>query len=173
LPALVKSGTVLTLADRGRHVLLELPHDRYVPLEPLLVALGRQGLTGILSHPERNRGLIAEPAIVETLVQQGCLMQITAGSLLGQFGASAERLARFLVERRLCHFVASDAHDTRRRPFGLGAAHQAVARLADESFADTVCRENPALVTAGREVACRSVGRPKRRVGLSGWLKTG
>ena len=29
LPKLLKQGKVLTLADRGKHVLLELPHDTF------------------------------------------------------------------------------------------------------------------------------------------------
>src|SRR4051812_40707285 len=37
--SLLRSGEVLTLADRGRHVLLELPHELYMPLEPVLAEL--------------------------------------------------------------------------------------------------------------------------------------
>ena len=33
LPERLRSGQVLSLADRRRHVLLELPHELYVPLE--------------------------------------------------------------------------------------------------------------------------------------------
>ena len=36
LPKLLKQGKVLTLADQGKHVLLELPHETYFPIEPLL-----------------------------------------------------------------------------------------------------------------------------------------
>ena len=44
LPKLLKQGKVLTLADRGRHVLLELPHETYFPLDSLLiVVLGLHG----------------------------------------------------------------------------------------------------------------------------------
>src|SRR5690349_9514653 len=32
----LRSREVLTLADWGRHVLLELPHELYFPLEPVL-----------------------------------------------------------------------------------------------------------------------------------------
>jgi protein-tyrosine phosphatase len=161
LPALLKNGTVVTLADRGRHVLLELPHDIYVPIEPLLQALNKQGLTGILSHPERNRGLMAAPQIIESLVARGCLMQITAGSLLGGFGSTAKRIATNCVQKRLVHFVASDAHDTVRRPFGLATAFAAISALADESLAMTVCRDNPARAAAGDPVVANSA--PRRR----------
>ena len=153
LPTLLKRGDVVTLADRGRHVLLELPHEVYIPLEPLLAALRKQGLTGILSHPERNKGIIAKPAVMADVVKAGGLLQITAGSLLGSFGSSARRLAESCVRQRLVHFVASDAHDTTRRPFGLAPAHAAITALAGRRFADLVASENPARVVEGRSVA--------------------
>jgi len=171
LPFLLKRGEVLTLADRGRHVLLELPHEVYFPLEPLLATLRKQGLTGILSHPERNRGIIARPAVISDVVRAGGLIQITAGSLLGGFGGSARRIAEFCVRERLVHFVASDAHDTSRRPFGLGAAHDVIAGLADARLAEAVTIGNPARVAEGLEVGAGSrESRRGRRVGLVGWL---
>lgn len=171
LPGLLKRGDVVTLADRGRHVLLELPHEVYIPLEPLLATLKKQGLTGILSHPERNKGIIANPAVMADVVKGGGLLQITAGSLLGSFGASARRLAEQCVRQRLVHFVASDAHDTTRRPFGLGPAREAVASLADARFADLVTCENPARVAAGDAVAApRSAASKPTGRGFLGWL---
>ena len=38
------------------------------------------------------------------------LVQITAGSLLGDFGRPAQRLAELLVRDGSAHFVASDTH---------------------------------------------------------------
>lgn len=165
LPRLLKQGKVVTLADRGRHMLLELPHDTYIPLEPLLAALGKQGLVGILSHPERNRGIIKHPEVMDDVVAAGGLLQVTAGSLTGGFGASPQRIAEYCVKHRLIHFIASDAHDTKKRPFGMTAAYEAICQMADESLANLVCCENPARVFAGDEVACEVLtrGRPKRK----------
>lgn len=152
LPALLRRGEVLTLADRGKHVLLELPHEVYFPLDALLAALSKQGLIGILSHPERNRGMQARPETVAEVVRAGGLIQITAGSLTGGFGGTAKKMAEWCVRKRLVHFVASDAHDTSRRPFGLSAAREVVATLADAAMADRVVCENPARVAEGVEV---------------------
>lgn len=165
LPALLRRGEVVTLADRGVHVLLELPHAVYFPLDPLLAGLRRQRLTGILSHPERNRGIQAQPDVVAEVIRAGGLVQITAGSLLGDFGDRARSLAEVLVRSRQVHFVASDAHDTSRRPVGLRRARAAVAALAGPAFADAVTRENPARVADGRPVS----GAGGRR-GMLAWL---
>lgn len=167
----IKTGQVLTLADRGRHVLLELPHEVYLPLDRLLADLKRAGLTGILSHPERNRGIIAQPRLVESLVQAGCLIQITAASLLGGFGSRPRRVAENLVRQGLVHFVSTDAHSPRSRPPLLGEAYDRVAELTSPSMAtDWFCR-NPAAVVAGKTVASRprKAASPVRR----GWLPWG
>jgi len=169
LPALLRRGDVVTLADRGVHVLLELPHAVYFPLDPLLATLRRQGLTGILSHPERNKGIQARPDVVADVIRGGALIQITAGSLLGGFGAKARTLAESLVRSRQVHFVASDAHDTTRRPIGLAAARDAVEVLTSGRFADTVTRGNPARVAEGRAIQTavpEATGR-----GMFSWLR--
>ena len=100
----IRRGEVLTLADRRRHVLLELPHDVYVPLERLLAELASAGLVGILSHPERNLGILNQPGVLRPLVERGCLLQVTAGSLTGAFGSADSEVHRV-------------AGRTRARPF--------------------------------------------------------
>ena len=170
LPGLLRRGEVVTLADRGRHVLLELPHDVYFPLDDLLASLAKQGLTGVLSHPERNKGMQARLETVEEVVRAGGLIQITAGSLTGGFGRSAKKMAEWCVRKRLVHFVASDAHDTTRRPFGLTEARDAVAALADAELADRVVCENPGRLADGLEISSRASSRaasrpPSRRQG--------
>lgn len=170
----IRTGEVLTLADRGRHILLELPHEVYLPLDRLLADLKRAGLTGILSHPERNRGIIAQPRLVESLVQAGCLIQITAASLLGGFGSRPRSVAEQLVKQGLVHFVSTDAHSPRSRPPLLGEAYDRVAELTSPSIAtDWFCR-NPAAVVEGKTVASRprKVVAPVRR-GWFPWSRVG
>ncbi len=183
LPKLVKQGKVLTLADKKKHVLLELPHETYFPIEPLLATLTRQGLVGILSHPERNRGIIKKPEVMWDVVEAGGLLQITAVSLTGAFGRSPQKIAEMCVEERLIHFIASDAHDTKNRPFGMQDAYDIIIEMADEGLAQLVCCENPAKVVAGDDVAGGLVSRrhssPKTGLGAKnressskngGWL---
>jgi len=148
----IQRGDVLSLGDCRRHVLLELPHDLYLPLERLLDELHAAGLVGILSHPERNRGILERPSLVRQLVDRGCLMQVTAGSLTGAFGRMARRCSEKLIEEGLVHVVASDAHDLDRRPPHLAGAFRAVAVRTDQATAvDLFCR-NPASIAVGEPV---------------------
>jgi len=152
----VRDGEVVTLADRRRHVLLELPHEVYVPLDGLLAELAAAGLTGILSHPERNQGILNRPHLVRPLVERGCLLQVTAGSLTGTFGTAVRELAEMLVQEGLVHFIATDAHGTRARRPVMSEAFQRAADLTDRETALDLCCRNPAAVVAGEKISpCR------------------
>ena len=163
LPKLLKHGLVLTLADRGKHVLLELPHDTYYPINQLLKSLRKQGLVGILSHPERNRGIIKDPEVMWDVIEAGGLLQITAASLTGAFGSSCQEIAELAVDEGLIHFIASDAHDTKHRPFGMRDAYDTICDMAGEKIADLVCCENPARVFEGDDVRGGLVDKTARR----------
>ena len=163
LPKLLKEGKVLTLADRGKHVLLELPHDSYFPLDRLLTALRKQGIVGILSHPERNRGIIKDPDVMWDVIEAGGLLQITAASLTGAFGSSCQEIAELVVDEGLIHFIASDAHDTTHRPFGMRDAYDTICDMAGEKLADLVCCENPSRVFDGDDVKGGLVVQTERR----------
>jgi len=104
------------LHPRSSYLLMELPHEQVLPLGRLLYRLQSQGVSGILSHPERNRHLQENPEILRPWVQQGCLIQVTTGSITGRFGRTAQQVSRWLFAENLVHLVATDAHNATRRP---------------------------------------------------------
>jgi protein-tyrosine phosphatase len=159
-------GDVLTLGDHRRHVLLELPHDLYLPLEPVLDRLSRHHLVGILSHPERNEGILRQPQVLAPLVDAGCLLQVTAGSLCGTFGPACQQLAERFVAEGLVHFIATDAHGVRSRRPLLRRAFERVAELTDQQTAADLCCHNPGCVAVGRLV---QPGRREIAVPRRGW----
>jgi protein-tyrosine phosphatase len=165
----LRTGEVMTLADRRKHVLLELPHELYFPLEGVLDELVAIGMTGILSHPERNQGILKNREVLEPLVDKGCLMQITAGSVMGTFGPHCQQFCDWMLERGLVHFVATDAHSPKSRRPLMARAFERVAELADWESAVEFCCRNPAAVAAGRDV---KLGRRtlKKKTTWGGWL---
>jgi protein-tyrosine phosphatase len=150
--AQLQSGRVLTLADRGVHVLLELPHEVYFPMQTVLERLHAAGMAGILSHPERNQGLLRQPSLVQELVDQGCLMQVTAGSLMGTFGPHCQQMSEWMLRQGLVHFLATDAHGPRSRRPLMARSFERAAELTSEETARDLCCHNPAAVAHGGEV---------------------
>lgn len=165
----LKRGDVLTLGDHGCHVLLELPHELYLPLDSLLEDLSRKNMVGILSHPERNQGILRQPDVLLPLVEAGCLMQITGGSLSGSFGPDAQGLAEWMLSQGLVHFVATDAHGTRSRRPLMRRAFERICELVDDETAMELCGDNPARVAEARSVSPgrRAVRQAPRR----GWWR--
>ncbi len=164
----LRSGDVVSLADQRRHVLLELPHELYVPLGGLLDGLKSAGMIGILSHPERNQGILREPHLVGELVDAGCLMQVTAGSLVGSFGPQIRDFSEWLLGEGLVHFLATDAHGMEnRRPIMSRAFHRAI-ELVGQTQAEDLCCLNPTAVIEGGEVL---TGRRPEMAGVGGWFR--
>lgn len=152
LPALVRQRKILTLADTGRYILLELPHDIYVPLDGLMAELKRNGTRSVLSHPERNRGIRTNLGLVEPLIERGCLMQVTAGSILGEFGRDSKAAALHMINHRQVHFVATDSHSPKHRKPLLHAAYQAVASMTEPAYADQIFKQFPAALAEGKPI---------------------
>jgi len=101
------------------------------------------GITPILTHPERNQTLAAQPHRMVDWIRMGCLVQVTAGSVTGDFGRTAQRVAEQLLHDRWVHFLATDAHNTTSRPPLMRNAYASVARTHGEEYAERLCVANP------------------------------
>jgi protein-tyrosine phosphatase len=153
--ALVEKGEVPGLGPTGRYLLLELPHDAFIDLRGLIRMLQRIGKVAIITHPERHPYLVRRPEAMIDWLKLGAFAQVTCASLAGGFGRAAETAAWDWLSRGLIHLVATDAHDTQRRPPVMTQAIDLIARRMGETMARWVCLDNPTHVLHGRDL-----GRP-------------
>lgn len=123
----LENGEILTLDNKGKYLLLELP-SREIPeyTQEIIYELFLKGITPILAHPERNRALMENNDVLFELVQEGALTQLTAGSLIGQFGKKIKAFAEKIIDHHLAHFIATDAHNCHSRGFLLHEAYEAI-----------------------------------------------
>ncbi|MFJ7680007.1 tyrosine-protein phosphatase [Peribacillus sp. NPDC097198] len=120
---------LLTLGNRGKFILLELPSDQ-VPsyTQNMVYELLLKGITPIIVHPERNRGFIENQNLLFNLVQEGALSQLTSGSINGQFGKKVKSFSEMIIEHNLAHFIATDAHNIDNRGFSLQEAYESIRK---------------------------------------------
>ncbi|KGR86497.1 tyrosine-protein phosphatase [Lysinibacillus odysseyi] len=106
-----------TLAH-SNYFLLELP-SYTVPYYTIHIirSLINEGLTPIIAHPERNKAIIENPSLLERLVKEGAVTQLTAGSLTGHFGRTVQKCSVDLLKANLIHTYGSDVHNLTSRPF--------------------------------------------------------
>jgi len=107
-------------------------------------------LSPIITHPERNGLIRAQPEKLYRWIHQGCYVQITAQSLLGRFGRSTQRLVEAWLDEDRIHFFASDAHNLTSRPLRLRQAYDVVARRRGEEVARALFHDNPLAAFEGR-----------------------
>lgn len=156
---------------RGPWLLLEPPFTPAIAGFDLVVAdLQRKGHRIVLAHPERCPAFHADPDALRTLVNAGVLSSITAGSLVGRFGKTVERLALRFVQEGLAHNVASDAHDAYRRGPDM-ASELRQAGLGE--LAGWLTRDVPAAILEGGEIPERPLParEPQEPARARRWLR--
>jgi protein-tyrosine phosphatase len=143
LVAGLKSGRLLSLGDT-RYVLVEPPH--HVPpqkFEEFFFNILVSGYVPILTHPERLTWVNSHYAAIERMARSGVWMQITAGSLTGAFGRSAQNLAERMLKDGCVHILATDAHDTVRRPPALSRGRDLAAKFVGVAEAENLVVTRP------------------------------
>lgn len=146
-------GSALCLGETN-YLLVELPlHEYPAYTDQALFELQARGFRPILAHPERNAVLAREPARLVPLVERGILAQVTAGSLAGRFGRHVLAAAELLLEHRLVHIIASDAHGLGSRSPVMSVGVAAAAVLVGVERARAMVTTTPAAILAGQAIA--------------------
>lgn len=133
--------------NHGHYLLVEFADFAIPPnIDQVFFQFQTKGIRPIITHPERNPWLISRRDHLVNWAEQGALVQVTAGSLLGRFGRTAGGFARWLIEHRLLHLVASDGHNTSNRPPVLKPAYEQVKKEFDRQTADVIFKDWPEAV---------------------------
>ncbi|MDO9124412.1 MAG: CpsB/CapC family capsule biosynthesis tyrosine phosphatase [Deltaproteobacteria bacterium] len=149
----VDQGEAITIGDGGKYIMIEFPSQAipYQAERVLFQLLGR-GLIPIISHPERNLEIWKRPGRYYEIIKMGCLGQVTAMSLTGEFGPKVRQWAEKLLKSWLVHFIASDAHSGNGRPPILSAAVKAAAKIVGKKEAKKMVTEYPRAILEGRRL---------------------
>lgn len=135
------------------YILVEFPHT-HLPKNAaeILSQFVTSGYKPIITHPERNPSITANPNLLLELVAVNRYVQVTAGSLTGDFGKDVQQCARRLLQAGVVDIIATDAHSTTyRKPllsFGLKAAAEIVGMDAAQQMVFGV----PAKIIAGLSI---------------------
>ncbi len=152
--ALIKPGLVddilagkLATLNGSRYLLLELWNSSWLPAtERVIFELRVASITPVLAHPERYRVFQQGLGLLESLQRQGVLVQITASSLLGMQGRTAQRTAEKLLKRGLVHFIASDAHGLHSRPPAIAESLCQVTKLVGQAKTQQLTESWPMMM---------------------------
>ena len=148
----IRNGEVCTINNGGKYILLELP-SQMIPngVKDEIFALKLNGITPIITHPERNVMVQHDPNTLYELVRMGAFAQVTAMSLTGDFGEFIAQMSGMLLRHRLVQIIATDAHSAKDRPPVLsGAVERAAEILKDYEAAEHMVTSVPAAILSGQ-----------------------
>lgn len=93
-----------------------------------------RGITPIIAHPERYKAFIKKPSMINSLIKEGMLFQLNAGSLTGAFGKDVKKTATKYLENNIYSFIGSDAHRDKGRDTDMKEALGILERNQRRSF---------------------------------------
>lgn len=132
-------------------LLLEFPHTD-IPFGAIKLVswLVERDILPMIAHPERNQQVIAEPQSLAPFLEKGCLLQLTASSLTGHFGAAAKHRAEQLLIDGEITCLATDAHNSSNRPPVLSEGVAAAEALIGAASAEKLSKTNPWRIVSGQ-----------------------
>jgi protein-tyrosine phosphatase len=150
----VKKFPFFFINQTPKYLFLELPIGEFPPFtERVLFSLLIEGLSPILAHPERSLSKEGDCERIEKLKDSGILIQLNAGSLLGDFGKRIQGGANKLLKEDLVDFISSDAHDLNRRPITVMAeAFRIIQNDLGEEKALKLFEKNPEKILKAENI---------------------
>jgi protein-tyrosine phosphatase len=137
--------------DGFQIMLLEFPHAHIIPgSEKLVQWLLKRNIRPLIAHPERNKQIMKDPALLQPFLAAGCWLQLTAGSVTGSFGEQAQLVASQLLEDDSVAVIASDGHNTKARQPKLKQAYTHISEHYGEARAKELTFHTPERIAGSQ-----------------------
>lgn len=136
--------------NNTRYVLVEFPMEENPQnICRRIAGIQKMDYIVVLAHPERYVSVQKELELAYYLEEEGCVLQINADSLLGQFGTAGERVSRQLLRDGIVGVIATDAHGSVYRKPSVRRAREYLSKYYPSSLIHLWLSENPSRILKG------------------------
>ena len=152
LPNLLEISTnPLTTIGSGKYMLIEFKTNIFpTDFENQFYELQSNGITPIIAHPERYKFIQKEVNILKIWIERDYVIQIDAGSILGQFGKNIQKVALEMIKNGFIHLIGSDAHNNKNRNFCIKEAYEQLDKY-DKKVVEKL-KNNTINILKGRKI---------------------
>lgn len=152
LPQLLQQGKLPTI-NGSRYLLTEFPpYAENSDMCRMLQTILEQGLVPLVAHPERYNAVCESPQLVMSWLDMGCHLQLSGGSLQGEYGKTVQQTAKILLHNDLVACIASDAHGIHHRSNFLLAVYDHLSVRYSKQYAQCLLYENPMGICRNEEI---------------------
>ena len=152
LPNLIGiSKNPLVTIGNGKYMLVEFRGNIFpLNFENEFYKLQLNGITPIVAHPERYRFIQNDISILETWMDRGYILQMDAGSIIGNFGESIKKISKKIIDNNFIHLIGSDAHNNKKRNFCLKEAYEYLEKIKSSNYTDLLKKNVQNLLNGNR-----------------------
>jgi protein-tyrosine phosphatase len=122
-------------------------------MDDILFHIAQCGYKPVIAHPERYSSIQRAPDLLQHWADQGYVLQLNKGSVLGELGFRAEQTANEILSMGLAHLFASDAHHSYTRTPHTGALRHWVNECCDDGYAAALLRDNPKCLLQNQPIS--------------------
>jgi protein-tyrosine phosphatase len=147
-----QAGRLVTMGNRGKSLLVEMPHGLCVNLLPLADLFRPHGVRLIIAHAERWRELLEDLDLTASWIAAGCLIQVTANALADPRDSTTEKSLKRWATGGFIHLLGSDGHGIDRRRPEMTAGYARLEKWVGSAVAARIGGEWGQAVLEGRSV---------------------
>lgn len=131
-----------TMGDSNIMMVEANPMTSLAWMDELVYELKLQSMRLMIAHVERYMYFIENPQMLDSLKDQGVLMQINTGSICGKNGKTLMRWTKKLIKENLIDFIGSDCHQMNWRKPEIKKALILLNKWCDKEKLDNIIHDN-------------------------------
>ena len=113
-------------------------------LNNIIFELLSNDIIPIIAHPERYSYIQKDIKKVEEIVNQGALLQINYGSIIGSYGKKAKKTTKKLLKNNLVSLLGTDIHHPNSETYtNMDKIRKKLTKIIGEQKSNKLMIENP------------------------------
>ncbi|CEI73329.1 tyrosine-protein phosphatase [Romboutsia hominis] len=149
--------------NNSKYVLVEFSPSNFPKnLSDVIFEFKIRGYIPILAHVERYMEIQKNYSILKDAINEGALIQINSSSVLKK-GSKSFEVCKYLLDRNLVQFIASDAHDKERRKPYIKEVFTYISKYYGEDRAKTLLIENPLKIINDEDISFKEIELKNRK----------
>jgi protein-tyrosine phosphatase len=106
----------------------------------------------IIVHPERNSTFLHNREKLQTFIDLGCPLQITASSITGKFGTDVQKMTEELLVENNVTAIASDCHNLKGRSPDLLSGVEKAQKIIRKDEALMLVNQSPQILITNNNI---------------------
>jgi len=135
----------ISTLNNSKYLLIELPMNNEISnLNNIVFELLSNDIIPIIAHPERYSYIQKDIKKIEKLVNQGVLLQINYGSIIGLYGKQAKKISKKMLKNNLVSLLGTDIHHPNNETYiNINKIRKKLVKIVCKQKAHELMLENP------------------------------